>query len=210
LDIDVGLFRPTISTNHLWDLIQMQLEQAVTPAAVRQIVLEVIVSTPLRQKQGELFGSDLRCPRELGGLLERLSSRLGRDAVLQVRLRREPLPEDTFAEQPAAGQAARNLGGQAAHGPLERPLFFYHPPRPLHVEVVGTGEPLRIQWRSIRSRQTWQQVAKCWGPERLETSWWRGPSVRRDYFRIETISGERFWIFRRLVDSHWFLHGAFG
>jgi hypothetical protein len=56
LDIDVGLFRPTISANHLWDLIEMQLEQAITPAAVRQIVLEVMVSTPLRQKQGELFG----------------------------------------------------------------------------------------------------------------------------------------------------------
>lgn len=210
LDIDVGLFRPTISANHLWDLIEMQLEQAITPAAVRQIVLEVMVSTPLRQKQGELFGGDLRCPRELGGLLERLSSRLGREAVLQVRLRREPLPEETFAEQPAAGQAARNLGGQPAHGPLERPLFFYHPPRPLHVKVMETGDPLRIQWRSKRLGQAWQQVAQCWGPERLETSWWRGPSVRRDYFRIETNSGERFWIFHRLIDNRWFLHGAFG
>ena len=29
-----------------------------------------------------------------------------------------------------------------------------------------------------------------WGPERIETLWWRGPSVRRDYYRIAVESGE--------------------
>jgi protein ImuB len=53
-------------------------------------------------------------------------------------------------------------------------------------------------------------VARHWGPERIETGWWRGPSVRRDYYRIETDEGRRFWLFRELTNRRWFLHGAYG
>jgi len=52
-------------------------------------------------------------------------------------------------------------------------------------------------------------VAAAHGPERIETAWWRGPIVRRDYYVVETDSGERFWVFRRLKDGAWFLHGVF-
>jgi protein ImuB len=67
---------------------------------------------------------------------------------------------------------------------------------------------------------------KAHGPERIETAWWRGPTVRRDYYIVETASGARYWIFRRLgfrrlgfrrlgsgsagrLGSEWFLHGTF-
>jgi protein ImuB len=33
--------------------------------------------------------------------------------------------------------------------------------------------------------------------------------VQRDYYRIETTTGRRFWLFRRLNDAKWFLHGIF-
>jgi hypothetical protein len=33
--------------------------------------------------------------------------------------------------------------------------------------------------------------------------------VGRDYYRVETTTGHRFWLFRRLRDGHWFLHGLF-
>jgi protein ImuB len=52
-------------------------------------------------------------------------------------------------------------------------------------------------------------VVAAHGPERIETAWWRGPIVRRDYYVVETDSGERFWVFRRLKDGAWFLHGVF-
>ena len=52
-------------------------------------------------------------------------------------------------------------------------------------------------------------VACSWGPERIETGWWRGQTVGRDYFRVETAAGRRFWLYRRLRDQQWFLHGMF-
>ena len=60
------------------------------------------------------------------------------------------------------------------------------------------------------------EVVKAYGPERIETAWWRGPTVRRDYYVVETGLGARYWIFRRLGSgsagrpgSEWFLHGTF-
>jgi protein ImuB len=79
--------------------------------------------------------------------------------------------------------------------------------RPLAVEawsVVPDGPLLRFRWSGGEER-----VARSWGPERIETGWWRGRAVRRDYYQIETATGRRYWLFRRLDDRQWFLHGWF-
>jgi protein ImuB len=60
---------------------------------------------------------------------------------------------------------------------------------------------------------TWQgkqhRVQRYWGPERIETAWWRGESVRRDYYRVEIPTGQRYWLFRELRTWKWFLQGTF-
>jgi protein ImuB len=50
------------------------------------------------------------------------------------------------------------------------------------------------------------------GPERIESGWWDGRDVRRDYFVAESPSGERMWIYRDSRygdDGEWFLQGIF-
>ena len=54
-----------------------------------------------------------------------------------------------------------------------------------------------------------ERITTAWGPERIETGWWRGRCLRRDYYRVETATGSRFWVFRRLADGRRFLHGEF-
>jgi protein ImuB len=51
------------------------------------------------------------------------------------------------------------------------------------------------------------------GPERLETGWWDGREIARDYWIARTPAGARLWIFRERHQSglaRWFLHGVFG
>ena len=86
-----------------------------------------------------------------------------------------------------------------------RPLRLL--PRPLPAAVTSIapdGPPLRFQLDGCE-----HAVAQSWGPERIETGWWRGRPMGRDYFRVETAAGSRFWLFRRLRDGKWFLHGLF-
>ena len=53
------------------------------------------------------------------------------------------------------------------------------------------------------------QVVDAWGPERIETGWWRGPTVCRDYWRIVSEEGQHFWVYRDLRCGRWWLHGNF-
>jgi protein ImuB len=86
------------------------------------------------------------------------------------------------------------LAPLAVHG--QQPAEF--------LAVAPDGPPVRF-----RLGDEVHDVAAAHGPERIETAWWRGPTVRRDYYVVETRSGARFWLFRRLRDGAWFLHGVF-
>jgi protein ImuB len=91
------------------------------------------------------------------------------------------------------------------HSALLRPLFLHSPPLPLQVlSVAPHGPPVSFSFEGQS-----HQVTAHSGPERIETGWWRGKSVRRDYWRVETTTGQRFWLFRSLDDRQWHLHGEY-
>jgi protein ImuB len=49
------------------------------------------------------------------------------------------------------------------------------------------------------------------GPERIETGWWDGADVARDYYIARHRDGSRLWIYReRLAPHAWYWHGVFG
>jgi protein ImuB len=48
------------------------------------------------------------------------------------------------------------------------------------------------------------------GPERIESGWWDGGDVMRDYFVASNPSEALLWVYReRNADARWFLHGFF-
>jgi protein ImuB len=244
--LEVGLFRPSADQEHLWNLLRMQLEQMPLPGPVGRIRLEVPLTAPLENRQGELFAAGQHeAVRQFALLIDRCSSRLGPDAVLRPQLTADPLPERavrwmTGVGGKGSGFRARGSGrgvkaskGRSAkysilstqylvrdkkktlhsphsafrtpHSALLRPLFLHSPPLPLDVlSISPNGPPIsfRFQGQSL-------QVAACSGPERIETGWWRGKSIRRDYWRVETTTGQRFWLFRSLDDRQWHLHGEY-
>ncbi len=178
---------------------------------------------PFRQKVPVPFS-------RLAALVERLCSRLGGRAVAGVRLRSEAQPELSWHYDPLVGRRRmptdcrrrlptpirqcndhKSATGVASYNfncPSElppRPLRLL--PRPLATAVTAiapAGPPLRFQFDGCE-----HEVACSWGPERIETGWWRGRAVGRDYFCVETAAAGRFWLFRRLRDGKWFLHGLF-
>jgi protein ImuB len=48
------------------------------------------------------------------------------------------------------------------------------------------------------------------GPERIESGWWDGNDIRRDYYIAEDATHTRLWLFRHSGQTaEWFLHGIF-
>ena len=65
--------------------------------------------------------------------------------------------------------------------------------------TVPEGPPRCFDWRGAR-----QVIVECVGPERLETGWWRGRHVRRDYYRVTCESGRQCWLFRDPDMGKWY------
>src|SRR5690606_38524427 len=47
------------------------------------------------------------------------------------------------------------------------------------------------------------------GPQRIESCWWTGIDIRRDYYVAHNRHGMLLWIYRDLGIDLWFLHGLF-
>jgi len=233
--IDVRVFRPSVSVRHLVELVRLRLGRIRLPRELSGVAVEVVQAGAAVCRQRSLFGcahfsdgaqfsdgaycserfTDTAESRAVavGMLLDRLAGRLGRSAVFEPRPVADPQPEHAWLPvAPGVGDGAGNsvaspvLAGRrpicmcARPLPLEQPLAIGPDPA-----IGGFGGPPG----SFHIRGRRHVVAAVHGPERIETAWWRGPTVRRDYYVVETESGERFWVFRRLRDGSWFLHGVF-
>ncbi len=121
---------------------------------------------------------------------------------------RSPQPSPRTSNSSLSNSTSPPASDRVSSSPLvfgNRPLFLREPPEPVKVvSVVPEGAPLRV-WLNGRP---WQ-VARSWGPERIETGWWRHRPVRRDYFRAELSDGRHVWLFHDVDSGQWFLHGVF-
>ena len=63
----------------------------------------------------------------------------------------------------------------------------------------------------INGRPAWHGLlALERGPERIESGWWDGGDVRRDYYRASNPQGAMLWVYTDLRTQAWYLQGIFG
>ena len=214
----LGLARPTGDVAHLLGLLRERLERTPLPAPARALRLRSTIATPLVLASGALPGEGAqRVDSEAAArLVERLRARLGAEAVFSVCLVPEHRPESAWrvaepdvASPVAAGHPRRRRSLQKKGQPpapeekgtvpfSSRPLWMLaEPQRLLQQDGVPLHEGRLLELGS--------------GPERIETGWWDGRDVRRDYYIARARSGLRLWVFReRDRDGGWWLHGVFG
>jgi protein ImuB len=151
-------------------------------------------TTSCRSPAAAALFADTSGGRRTGKLVERLRARLGAASVHGVCGAAEHRPE--YASRACEPTLARgNEGGEGEAVGL-RPLWLLAAPRPI-AEVGAVphhGGPLKL----------------LAGPERIESGWWDGGEVARDYFVAQTPEHALVWIYRaRGAAGGWFLHGLF-
>lgn len=197
----VGLAAPSADARHLMALVRARLDRYTLPEPVTQIRLRSGPVLPLDFESGSVFRSRRAAPDAAGGvprLVERLRARFGEDAVFGVCLVPEHRPEVAWRAVPLDAAAEGGRGRRESAGPsVARPLWMLTQPAPLK---VVDGAP---RYRGPLSLET--------GPERIETGWWDGRDVARDYYVARDARGARLWIYRdRRPPRGWFWHGIFG
>lgn len=179
----------TRQIEHIMTVLSERLAREELPDRVEAIRLVAEESAPLGAKAGEFFPAASGDGEAWAQLLERLRARLGEDAVRALALRADHRPERASGQ--SAAMAAAMAPCNAPHGLFaRRPLWLLASPRPLGTDP--TGSELKL-------------VA---GPERIETGWWDGEDVGRDYFVGRGARGEALWLYRERTGA-WFVHGVF-
>ena len=124
-------------------------------------------------------------------LPERLQARIGEQGVGGLCARADHRPERAWRGT-RPGRSAEPASADVPGG--VRPAWLLPRPQPLRVEQ---GRPC------YQGRLDLLQ-----GPERIESGWWDGVDVQRDYYVAADASGRRLWIFREPAGD-WYLHGVF-
>ncbi len=223
--LEVSLSRPTRSVKHLLGLLRVQLEQLRLPGGAEAVMVWANDIEGCDDPQCELFETTTVDTRALGDLLDRLAVRLGSDAVVRPQAVSDHQPECAFRYislvktelgraadfgprgRASTAESSRRLkpAAQIAESIGPRPLRLS--PRPIPImamSIVPDGPPI-----AFRHQGKQHAISESVGPERIETGWWRGPHVRRDYYHVTTEGGLRCWLFRDRVHAQWFLHGWF-
>jgi protein ImuB len=217
VELVVHLVSPTDVAKHLLELLCLHIDRADLPEGISFVRLEASSVGSLATCQRDLFGfeADADTQRDVSSMLDRLSNRLGQTAVVRAVPVAEAQPELAVQYEPWVFAESRGTRGErqgnghsacvSVAQPATRPLRLFQPPQRIEATAAGPeGAPMHFRWDRRDHR-----VIRSWGPERIETGWWRDEPICRDYFRVATQTGQHFWLFRCFEQSAWFIHGAF-
>lgn len=201
-DAHFALGAPSRHPRHLMHVLRERLSRLSLPAPVAAIALASNDVVPLAGRNLGLLPGDEGSMPEVP-LLDRLRARLGDAGVRLVVPHPEHRPERAMRGQPALAPGAAHPHGHPV-GRADAHAALPVAPRPLW--LLGEPQPLA----ALFEKQPWVLRE---GPERIESGWWDGRDVRRDYFVAESPKGEVVWIYRDhrygTDDGEWFLHGVF-
>ena len=206
---------PVAQARRIAGLLDERLARVVLPEPVRALGLRSGRLAEVREHSVDLFALDRRRSSGVPQLVERLRARLGAEAVQGVGIVPEHRPESAWRiAEPGKGgkgdiqifdvpifdealrQKSERQKSECPLFPLFRPLWLLAEP-----QLLGGDE--RPRYEGVLEIEE--------GPERIESGWWDGHDVRRDYYVARTQAGVRLWVFReRTPERRWFLHGIFG
>jgi protein ImuB len=182
------LIEPTHEAQRLLGPLTTRLERLTLPAPVIALSLTA-VPVEAHLEESELFdelapGKNSAAP---AALVERLRARLGVERVYGLELIEDHRPERVWTRR-----AEKLL--------QEHPLSALPP--------LGAGRPLWILPSPVRINSADAEICGA-VPERIESGWWDGSEIGRDYYAISTARG-RLWIYKDHATRGWYLHGLFG
>lgn len=191
----LALSTPSRDPTHLALLWRERLQRQTLAAPVYELTLTLESAVAQDGQPGELLPQT--GPRNNGHavLLDRLLARLGPECVQRWQPCADHRPER--AQRPlSAGTTVTALRPAAVM--LARPAWLL--PAPLPLASDAHGRPLH-DGRALRL---------CSPAERIESGWFDGALVRRDYHVAEGSDHRLRWVYREQPAGGWFLHGWFG
>lgn len=178
-------------TNQWLRLVRERLDATTLEAPV---VLAAVAATSLHtfsEENENLIPAISQSTTKSIALIDRLASRLGAKNVYRIAARNDHRPEQAWHINDLK---LHSVTSETHH--TARPSWLLREPRSL----VTVDECPQYQGALVLLA----------GPERIDTGWWDGKPVARDYFVARNPHHEVCWIFRDYRQGRrWYLHGFF-
>ena len=235
-ELRIELAEPALDAAHLQSLLRERLARLALIAPTLDLQLQCSHLVAGHLPNAELFPTRASEAEGLTRLLERLRARLGDEQVLHLEPVADHRPEHASRALPVQGDepgSARRSARATPHGPApaRAPASRLTPTAalaaarvaavastlPLHRPAWLLPEPMPLAERESLPLLQGRPLQLVSGPERIETGWWDGASVARDYFIAQAEDGSLVWVYRGRLPSalnvpgepHWFLQGRF-
>jgi protein ImuB len=177
--LKVGFAEPTRALDRMLLLLRETLGRTRLSAPVHTIMLHASRIQAMELSNLDMF-QDSAETGDGNLLLERLRIRLGKDAVFNIAPAADHRPELAWRHCETGEEFV-------SPSKLQRPLWLLPKPMPCQKE--------RLELKS--------------GPERIESGWWDGMDVVRDYYVAQGRNGSLLWVFHDRSSGAWFVHGLF-
>ncbi|NLP62522.1 Y-family DNA polymerase [Paraburkholderia sacchari] len=219
---------PSRDAEHLLWLLREKLNQTVLAAPVIGLALVADQVSAYAPPTDTLFPSPEASDASLSQLFERIGARIGEQNVLQLFVEDDHRPEQAMSARTwrtSRGAAARRTaarkprdsrkaGGQAdaqqEAAPVQTAFDLPEVPLPSQPRPAWLLEkPLKLAMRGDRPvyRRPLKTLTRT---ERIESGWWDGEGVGRDYYVAADDQGRMFWLYRERIGGQWYLQGLFG
>jgi protein ImuB len=203
--VRLGLASITSERRRLADVLDEKLNRLELAAPVRGMELKSGSLQPLPAGSLDAFtgmgggGHGLRAGGVCAGntapqLVERLRARLGEQAVYGIVLVPEHRPEAAWRRVHELRLTSAPRAGEKRVSEMPRPVWLLDEP-----VLLAANLQRLCQEGSILEQ----------GPERIESGWWDGRDVARDYYIARQSRGARWWVFQQRQTQSWYLHGVF-
>ena len=205
----ISFMRPVCEPRHWWAVIRPYVERMHLGDGVQAITLTAVQTarTPPRQVSMNSVSSGPDNVGEICELLDRLINRWGGRCLWKSVPSASHIPECISRREPITRPAS--IGSTAplfSWPPLDRPSILLDQPESAQcVALLPAGPPHRIEWRGTN-----YTVISRIGPERIVTHRTLVHQWTRDYFKLQLQDGLWLWVYHRLEDDRWFVHGIWG
>lgn len=202
--INIRLSEKSNDPGHLMILLRERLERTklMVPVCGLELIADEI--TTGMKANLELFPTAQSEATSLSRFIEKLSSRLGPQAITSLQAVSDYRPEysQRFDASGIGGFSCRGTHRDRIPSELIRPAWLMETPLELKLQRQQPvyGSPLKL----------------ISGPERIETGWWDDGAITRDYFIAENNLGQLLWIYcehdpaGENKKKDWYLQGLFG
>ncbi|NNM86440.1 MAG: DNA polymerase Y family protein [Phycisphaerales bacterium] len=208
----ISLVQPTGRTGHLRTVVRPRLESLKLCNGVDTLRITADVAAPLTDSQLTAWDEPKApWPEIAAGAMDILHTRLAATAMYTLQPVESLVPEVASCPQPlATGTATTTQASRADHlgsataACCNRPACLLPQPEAIvSPSASADHKPAAWCWR-----QSHHADMSRFGPETVSNEWWRSGQLRhRNYFSVQTHTGQWLWMFEQPESHNWFVHG---